>query len=260
MLSPPYGYAGKMLRVNLTTGEISKEKFSQETLQKYVGGSGIGVKILYDEVSPSVDWSDSANKLIIASGPLGGTPFPGTGTLSFVTKGAMTNGVATSQANGLFGAFLRLSGYDGIILEGTSPDWVSLNINNDSAELVNASHLQGLDTYETYEQVLKDIGKKEKEASTLSIGPAGEKLSRLAGIFESEGHSASKNGPGAVMGSKKLKAISVTRGSSKIQIHDPDKFNELAGFIRAKSNVYQGTLGLLYKMQKRGDGAIPVKN
>ena len=260
MSSPTYGYAGKMLRVNLTTGEISEEKISQETLQKFVGGSGIGVKILYDEVSPSIDWSDPANKLIIASGPLGGTPFPGTGTLSFVTKGAMTNGVATSQANGLFGAYLRLSGYDGIILEGASPDWVSLNINDDSAELVNADHLHGLDTYETYEQVLKDIGKKEKEASTLSIGPAGEKLSRLAGIFESEGHSASKNGPGAVMGSKKLKAISVTRGSNKIPIKDPEKFNELAGFIREKSNVYQGTLGLLYKMQKRGDGAIPVKN
>ena len=169
-----YGYAGKMLRVNLTTGEISEEKFSQETLQKYVGGSGIGVKILYDEVPPSIDWSDPANKLIIASGPLGGTPFPGTGTLSFVTKGAMTNGVATSQANGLFGAYMRLSGYDGIILEGASPEWVSLHIDGDTAKLVDATHLYGLDTYETYRQVLQDLGKKEKDASTLSIGPSGE--------------------------------------------------------------------------------------
>ncbi len=260
MSFPTHGYAGKMLRVNLTDGKMSEIKFDSNTLKKYVGGSGIGVKILYDEVPPDVDWSDPDNKLIIASGPLGGTPFPGTGTLSFVTKGAMTNGVATSQANGLFGAYLRHSGYDGIILEGASDDWVYLNIDNNSLELVDASQLLGLDTYETYEQVLKDLGKKEREASVLSIGPSGEKLSRFAGIFEREGHSASKNGPGAVMGSKKLKAISVTRGSNKISLSDPKKFNELAGYIREKANAFQGTLGLLYKMQKRGDGAIPVKN
>jgi len=260
MSIPTHGYAGKMLRVNLTYGKMSKIIFDSNTLKKYVGGSGIGVKILYDEVPPDVDWSDPDNKLIIASGPLGGTPFPGTGTLSFVTKGAMTNGVATSQANGLFGAYLRHSGYDGIILEGASDDWVYLNIDNNSLELVDASHLLGLDTYETYEQVLKDLGKKEREASVLSIGPSGEKLSRFAGIFEREGHSASKNGPGAVMGSKKLKAISVTRGSNKISLSNPKKFNELAGYIREKANAFQGTLGLLYKMQKRGDGAIPVKN
>lgn len=227
---------------------------------KYVGGSGIGVKILYDEVPPNIEWSDPANKLIISSGPLGGTSFPGTGTLSFVTKGALTNGVATSQANGLFGAYLRLSGYDGMIIEGVSDDWVHLKINDGSTELVDAFHLLGFDTYNTYRQILKDIGKKDREASTLSIGPSGEKLSRLAGIFEREGHSASKNGPGAVMGSKKLKAISVTRGSSPIPISDPKKFSELAGFIRKKANVFRGTLGLLYNMQKRGDGALPVKN
>ena len=253
-----HGYAGKLLRVNLTDGTFKDETFDESTLRKYVGGAALGVKILYEEVSPDVEWSDPENKLIMASGPLGGTPFPGTGTVSFVTKGTLTNGVASSQLNGLFGAYMRLSGYDGLIIEGESPSWVYLNL--DERRLVDASHLLGKDTYETYELLLKDLGKARREASVLSIGPTGESLSLFAGIFEREGHSASKNGPGAVMGSKKLKAVAVSRGSKRIMIHDPEKFRELSGFIREKAKALRGTLNLVYTMKKMGDGALPVKN
>jgi len=106
-----YGYMGKLLRADLSSEKFSEVEYNIETLKGFVGGSALGVKILYDEVSPKIDWSNPSNKLIIASGPLGGTSFPGTGTISIVTKGSLTGGAASGQLNGLFGAYLRFSGY-----------------------------------------------------------------------------------------------------------------------------------------------------
>lgn len=127
-------------------------------------------------------------------------------------------------------------------------------------ELREADHLLGKGTYETYDLIREEIGKKGREASVLSIGPAGEKLVRFAGIFEREGHSASKNGLGAVMGSKKIKAIAVSRGSKKIRIKNPERFRELATQVRKNASKLNGTIGLLYNMRKAGNGMLPVKN
>ena len=112
------GYAGKMLLVDMTTGELSDIVFDEKTLRNYIGGTGIGAKILYDEVSPTIDWDNPDNRLIIASGPLGGTSIGGSGTISVITKGALTNGATATQTNGYFGAFLKFSGYDGIVVQG----------------------------------------------------------------------------------------------------------------------------------------------
>src|SRR3989304_8855045 len=114
------GYAGKFLRLDLTREKTTDVTFDEETLKKYIGGTGIGAKILYEEVSPKVDWSNPENRLILASGPLGGTRIGGSGTVSLVTKGALTNGAAAAQANGLFGAYIKFCGYDGVIVQGAA--------------------------------------------------------------------------------------------------------------------------------------------
>ena len=134
------GYAGKFLRLELTFERLSDVSFDEETLRKYIGGTGIGAKILYDEIPPKTSWSDPVNRITIASGPLGGTTIPGSGTISLVTKGALTNGATSVQANGRFGAYLKLSGYDGIIIQGVAKRWLYLHIENDRAELRNANH------------------------------------------------------------------------------------------------------------------------
>src|SRR3990172_8261635 len=105
-----HGYAGKILRVNLDTDEISEDVLDEATLRKYVGGTGLGAKYLCEEVPAGVEWSDPANRLFLGSGPLGGTTVPGSGPFSVVTKGPLTDGAVTSQANGFFRAYLRFAG------------------------------------------------------------------------------------------------------------------------------------------------------
>jgi len=254
------GYAGKFLRVDLSKEKISDAVFEEETLRKYIGGTGIGAKILYDEVSPTISWADPSNRVIIASGPLGGTTIPGTGTFSLVTKGALTGGCTSTQANGLFGAYLKFSGYDGVIIQGAAKRWMYLNIKQDEAELREASHLLGRDTYETDELIPRELGKKGREMSVVSIGPAGENLSLFAGVFERKGHSASHNGPGAVLGSKRLKAIAVSQGSKRVEVKHPDRVKAVADTVRENALKFRGTVGGVYNGQVSGRGTLPIKN
>ena len=254
------GYAGKFLRVDLSKEKTSNTVFNEETLRKYLGGTGIGAKILYDEVSPTIPWADPSNRVIIASGPLGGTTIPGTGTFSLVTKGALTGGCTSTQANGLFGAYLKFSGYDGVIIQGAAKRWMYLNIKQDEAELREASHLLGRDTYETDELIPRELGKKGREMSVVSIGPAGENLSLFAGVFERKGHSASHNGPGAVLGSKRLKAIAVSQGSKRVEVKHPDRVKAVADTVRENALKFRGTVGGVYNGQVSGRGTLPIKN
>ncbi|HJX12404.1 MAG TPA: aldehyde ferredoxin oxidoreductase C-terminal domain-containing protein [Dehalococcoidales bacterium] len=230
-----YGYAGRMLRVDLTSGETTGEPLDEGVLRKYVGGAALGIKYLYDEVPPGIEWSDPANHLFLFSGPLGGTRVGGSGTIAVVTKGALTNGAASTQANGFFGAFLRFSGFDGIILQGATPDWVYLYIHDGKAELKDARHLIGKDTFEVERAVKDELRKKEREISVLSIGPAGENLVRFACIAVDTGHAAAHNGVGAVMGSKKLKAIAVERGRGAVPLKDKQSVSRLAREILANT-------------------------
>ena len=254
------GYAGKFLRVDLSTEKFSEVVFDEDTLRKYLGGTGIGVKILYDEASPKVSWSDPSNRMILASGPLGGTTIPGTGTFSLTTKGALTGGCTSTQANGLFGAYLKFSGYDSIIIQGAARRWIYLNIKQDEAELREASHLLGRDTYETDDLIKKELGKKDREMSVVSIGPAGENLCLFAGVFERKGHSASHNGPGAVLGSKRLKAISVSQGSKQVEVKHPDRVKAIADTTRENALKFRGTVGGVYSSYVSGRGTLPIKN
>jgi aldehyde:ferredoxin oxidoreductase len=254
------GYAGKYLRVDMTTGKTSNAVFDEETLRKYLGGTGIGAKILYDEVPPGADWSDPENRLIIASGPLGGTAINGSGTISVVTKGAMTNGGTSVQANGRFGAFMKFAGYDGIIVSGASRRWMYLHIGDEKATLREAGHLLGRDTYETSDLILGDHGKTDTQMSVVSIGPAGEHLVRFASIFVDKGHAAGHNGTGAVMGSKRLKAIAAERGRGQVRTADRKSLIEVANKIYESVKGYTGTIGGVYNSYKSGRGTLPIKN
>ena len=260
------GYTGNILRIDLSTGKSTSTSFDEDTLRKYVGGATLGIKNLYDEVPPRTEWSNPENRLLLFSGPLGGTRIGGSGAIAVVTVGALTNGIASTQANGFFGAFLRLSGYDGIILQGVAPDWVYLHIHDGIAEIKDARHLLGQDTFEVDRIIKEELGKKERETSIICIGPAGEKLVRFACISADHGHVAAHNGVGAVMGSKRLKAIAVDRGRHNIPLYNKEAVSRLAGEIHANmmaDNFYdaitkEGTLSGVIQATKAG--FIPTKN
>jgi aldehyde:ferredoxin oxidoreductase len=183
-----------------------------------MGGTGSGARILYDEVEPRVEWHHSENRIILASGPLSGTGMAGSGTFSLVTKEPLTNGGTATQANGYLGAYLRLNGMDGVVVQGASDHGVYLYIHDGKAELKDAQHLLGRDTWETEDIIRKDLGYKERGMSVSSVGPAGENLVKFAGIIGDKGPAAAHNDYGAVMGSKKLKAIAVARGKVSISL------------------------------------------
>ena len=261
-----YGYAGKLLRVDLTDARLTEEQLDEVVLRKYIGGAGLGAKCLYEEVPPGVDCFDPENCLVLASGPLGATRIPGGGTFSVSTRGCLTNGAASSQANGFFGAYLKLSGFDGIIIRGKANMPVYLYIHDGSAELRDASHLVGRDTWETDNLIKEELGYKKRDMSVAGIGPAGENLVKFAAIVADKGHVAGHNGIGAVMGSKKLKAIAVARGKGRIRVRDSERLSALAKEIleniknqRMGSNLYRyGTLGTYQMVEKLG--ALPIKN
>jgi len=254
------GYAGRFLDVDLIGATLSDRVFDEETLRLYMGGTGIGAKLLYEEVPRDAAWSDPRNIVSIASGPLGGTAVGGSGTTSIVTKGALTGGATSVQANGLIGAYMRFSGYDGVIVRGASRDWKYLVMKDGRAELRDASPILGLDTYETTDRLREMHGAKGREASVLSIGPAGENLARFAGVFVDHGHSASHNGPGAVLGSKKLKAIIAFRGKGRVDIHDPKRLTAVAQEMYKDVEYFRGTIGGVANMYRGAKGDLPIKN
>lgn len=145
-MEPIYGYAGSILRVDLSKGQLRTEREDPAMLRKYLGGSCLGAKVIYEEVPYGVEWSDPENRIIIAAGPLGGTRVKGSATISIITKGALTNGAASTQANGFFGAFLKFAGFDGIIIQGRAEHLCYLYIHDGKAELRDAQHLAGYPT------------------------------------------------------------------------------------------------------------------
>ena len=261
------GYAGKILRVDLTNRTTAAECTEEDILRKYIGGTGLGASILYEEVPPGIEWSDPENRLVLASGPLGGTKVPGSGTFAVVTKGPLTNGAATSQANGFFGAYLKFCGFDAIILQGAAREWSYLYIHDGEVEIRDASHLVGKDTMESEGIIKGELGQPERQVSVFGIGPAGENLVRYAAIFGDGGHVAAHNGVGAVMGSKKLKAIAVARGKGKVAIKDGERFSAAVKRLRERTineprlketRFKWGTLYLYPLLDKLG--LLPIKN
>jgi aldehyde:ferredoxin oxidoreductase len=225
-----YGYRGTILRINLTTGDIKKEALDKELAKKYIGGRGLAERIYANEVDSNIDAFDPGNKLIIAAGPLSGTPSPTGGRYMVVTKSPLTGTIASSNSGGKWGAELKFAGYDMIIIEGKAKKPVYLSIVDDVVIIKDASHLWGKMTSETTALLLKESVEKSK---VLNIGPAGEKLSRIAAVMNDLDRAAGRSGVGAVMGSKNLKAI-VVKGSTKPEIADPEKLKEIVKRVSAK--------------------------
>jgi len=197
-------YAGTILRVDLGDGNISKEPTSTYS-GDLLGGRGINARILYDGVPPETGPLDSASLLILGVGPLCGTPVPA-GRTEITFKSPETGFLGSSNFGGYFGPELKFAGYDHIVISGKASKPVYLWIYNDQVEIRGASHLWGKDTYETQDIIRREI---DPEAKIVCIGPAGENLVRFATVQSGLGHSATRTGPGCVMGSKNLKAIVV---------------------------------------------------
>ncbi len=260
----PGGYLGKFLRVDLSGSRIQEEELGNQLIENYVGGTGIGARILYDEVPPGVEWNDPKNRIIFFSGPLGATRISGTGTFSVVTKGPMTNMAGCSQANGLFGAYLKLAGFDGFVVQGASQKLVYLYIHDGKAEIKDAGHLQGKGTFETEEILRKELGLGFR-GSVQSIGPAGENLVRFAMISGDGGHVVAHNGMGAVMGSKRLKAVVVARGKAEFPVKDKSAVEKLAAEMheeaktKGSKRIYELGTGGGFSGAALG-GWLPIRN
>ena len=210
-------YEYSVLRVNLSSGEISREKITGEKVKKYLGGRGLGSKILYDEIDANVEPLSPENKLIFASGLLSGTSASTGGRYMVITKGPLTGTIASSNSGGFFGAEMRFSGNDIIIFEGKSKNPVYLSIKGDQIELKNASNLWGKKVNETTDFLIDKIG--DDRARVSCIGPAGENKVLFASIMNEKNRAAGRTGVGAVMGSKNLKAIVIKANKKQVDYY-----------------------------------------
>lgn len=228
------GWIGKILRVNLTKGEWGVEELDRNIAEKFIGGRGLGSKILYDEIEPKVDPLSPDNKLILATGPLTGTSASAAGRYMAITKSPLTGTIACSNSGGHFGAELKFAGFDLIVIEGKSKEPVYLYIEDGKVEIRDAKHLWGKTTHEATDQILSET---DMDARVACIGPAGEKLVRFACIINDKHRAAGRSGVGAVMGSKNLKAVAV-KGSGSVQVADKEAFRKatLDGFQKVKAN------------------------
>jgi len=221
----PYGYAGKILRINLTNKKIIVEKPDEGFYRTYVGGKGFIAYYLLNEVPENVEPLGEENKLIFANGIMTGLPVVGMPRYVVGAKSPLTDGFGQSEAGGFWGPELKKAGYDAIILEGKSEKPVYIYINDDSVEIKEANHLWGKETGEVQNIIHNELG--DKSVKVAQIGPAGEKLVKYACISNNLKHYNGRNGLGAVMGSKNLRAIAV-KGTNKIEFADPDKIKEIS--------------------------------
>lgn len=221
------GYTGTILRVNLENKTIVKEPLNRKAAEEYVGARGLGTKYFCDEVDPKVDALGPDNKLIFMTGPLTGTAACCSGRYEVVAKAPLTGTIGAANSGGHFGPELKYAGYDGIIFEGVSDTPVYLYINDDKVELRDASHLWGKTVFEATDELNKACGASFRVAC---IGPTGENLCLYAGVMNDKHRAAGRGGLGAVMGSKKLKAV-VVKGTGSIGVARPE------GFMAAMENA-----------------------
>ena len=227
-----HGYTGKILRVNLTAGSITTEALDEQLRRRYLGGSGFISYYLWKELKTGIDPFGPDNILIIATGPVTGTPIMGSGRHSIGAKSPLTGGIALSQVGEFWGTELKNAGFDVVIIEGKSKTPVYLYIRDGQVELNDASHLWGQETRETQRAIREELN--DDKIRVLLIGPGGENMVRYACIMSGLYDAAGRGGLGAVMGSKNLKAIAL-RGTGKITVADTDRLGELrkrlVGFI-----------------------------
>ena len=219
-----FGWAGQILRVDLSTGSTIIEPTDPYSKQA-LGGRGIGQSILFNELDPNADPLGSDNKVILSAGPLVGTLAPGSGRLSVDWKNVQTGGVGSANVGGHFAPELKYAGFDSVVIEGQADKPVVLFIQDSKAQIVDASSIWGKNTWETEDTLCEQL--REPKLRVACIGPAGENLVRGACLIVDRSRVAGRGGIGAALGAKRLKAIAV-RGSQPIYIHNPKGFIEQA--------------------------------
>ncbi|MDD5748140.1 MAG: aldehyde ferredoxin oxidoreductase family protein [Actinomycetota bacterium] len=252
------GYAGKILNINLSDGSARDFVVPEETIQKYLGGKGIGTWLLFQGLEPHLDPLESDNVLVFMTGPLTGLGIPAMNNLSICTKSPLTGTIASASLGGDFAVKLKSCGYDGLILRGKSPRPVIIDITQGKFKIREAEKLWGQNTVRTQELLRSEV------ASTLCIGPAGENLVRYATIVSGE-HTAQFGGTGAVMGSKLVKAIRAG-GKFETQIFDKERLEKPVERTKEKLRLYEtmetfpkyGTPGNLVAVNNRG--LLPTRN
>ncbi len=227
-MSERYGSWGKVLRVDLTKGTTAVEEMDEATFKRHPGGRALIAHYLLTELPKGADPLGPENRLVFAMGVLTGTPLPGASRHAVGAKSPLTGGFGEAEVGGFWGAELKRAGWDAIVVSGAAAKPVYLFIKDDQVEIRDAAHLWGLEIMDTEEKLKAEVG--ERLARVCEIGPAGENLVRFAGIVNDYKDIAGRAGLGAVMGSKKLKAI-VVKGSRSVPLHDAAKVKEIARWV-----------------------------
>ncbi len=259
-----FGWMGKILRVDLTTGTCFEDALDPSVAKDYLGGRGLGIFLLNKEGDPKGHPFSPENPMIMATGPLTGTGAPTGARYMVMTKSPLTGAVTCSNSGGMFPTEFKRSGYDAIIFTGKSKNPVYLWIDQGKAKLCPADHLWGKNTHQTTDLLLNETHSKARVAC---IGPAGEKQVLFASIMNDKHRAAGRSGVGAVMGSKNLKAV-VVRGKGRIPLADPDRFKDFNKQILdiSKEGIKETPLGLTVNgtagvvMATQNFGVLPTKN
>jgi aldehyde:ferredoxin oxidoreductase len=255
-------YHGKLLWVDLTGGQVRDEPLNADYVEKFVGGSGLAARYLYGLIDADTDPLGPDNPLIIMSGPLTGTRAPLCGRHTLVARSPLTGLLGESHVGGFVGAELRHAGYDGIVVTGQSAAPVWLCVRDGQAELLDADHLWGLDTFETQVYIKDALG--DKRVRVGCIGPAGENGVRYAAVMHDNARAAGRTGLGTVMGAKRLKAVAI-RGTGSVPLADEERFNAVVRDMKpifkddVLSQVFRdtgtgGNLDYLHLL-----GALPIR-
>ncbi len=263
-----YGYAGKLLYIDLSSGTIEKKPLDQDFARNYIGGLGFGTRIYLDLIKPNprFDPLSEHNPFVLMTGPLTGVKMDGVARWTVGTKSPQTGFWGDANVGGFFGAYLKFAGYDGIVLTGKAGSPCFIYINDETVEIRDAQKYWGKDIYETNDTMLEDLKPESKRpGQVVCIGPAGENLIRFASIINNKRHAAGRTGMGAVWGAKNLKAIYVT-GSGDIAIAQPEKLKELKEELK---QIYEDSI-YISALKSSGTpahidvgmiaGDVPIKN
>ena len=255
------GWQGKVLSVQLSTGEIGEVTPTPQEYRNFIGGVGLAAELLYNRIPAGADPLGPENVVGIFTGPITGTHFPGAGRVSVCALSPLTGHWGQSIAGGSLGVAIKRAGWDGILISGAAESPCYLLVENDQVQVKEASDLWGLDTFQTH-ALLRE---RHLHSEIICIGPAGEKLVPVASLMQRPGKSAGRCGMGAVFGSKNIKAI-VVHGNGPVKIADRRAFDDLIArhaeilpeLAQTQAYAKEGTASLVMAVMNVGD--MPVRN
>lgn len=256
-----YGYNGRILRVNLSDGEITVEEPEDIVYRRYLGGEALALYYLLRELQPGVDPLDPDNLLIFAASVLGGTPAAGTSRFTVAAKSPLTGAFGETEAGGWWAPELKFAGYDAIVIEGRADRPVYLWVHDEEAEICDASQIWGLGTGDAQAAIRNELA--DEKVRVALIGPAGERMVKFACVINELKHANGRTGMGAVMGSKNLKAIAV-RGTHELELYDKDAARAVTKWVIKSYKAKPGTLHELGSaaavLNLNTRGILPTKN